>query len=216
MDGYDSEEELMSYLLSRVKRSKSKGKRIIGIGGMQKGLGMTHTALMISTHLADIKREKTAYVELSQKNQIITLKDTFAWSQRSETSLTHRNLTLYYNAGLPMLLQILQEDYQNLVLDFGTEALEQYKEELFHCDLKLMLLSNAIWKKQEVKNFLSRVSNIYGAKDWDFLFPCISMEDKRELTKLFGIHTDVIPYLENPFQISTSCVKVLDHILHCG
>jgi hypothetical protein len=174
--------------------------RTIGICGVEHGIGTTHIALALSNYLCSKCGLSTACLELNASRQIGALSD-----GKGTGFFRYLKIDFYPDAKLDQLPDILGKNYSCVVFDMGTLGTAAYPE-FVQCDLKLVVGSVRPWKAGSFENWLNRHQSLYNIFSEDFIF-LGNMGIKEELavcTRRYRLPMLAVPYLENPFQLTSS------------
>lgn len=178
-----------------------KGKRIIGLLGVNRGAGLTYTGMLLSSYFGTEKRIKTAYLECNNHLDFERLQKVYEWSKEDEKSFTFDLITYYKEVKANDVSEILSDDYGCYIFDFGTDFIS-WKEEFLRCGTKVIIGDQAIWNQCKVVAFLKSLDNFRGSKEWLYMIPCAN---KRVLMRMAN-KTDrsflSIPYEADPTLIS--------------
>lgn len=107
----------------------------------------------------------------------------------------------------------LQHKYK--VLDFG--VLTPYTlSEFARCDQQIVLTNVSRWKEKQLDLFLQKQKTITIRKD---LNECISFlcwgatkDNQKRIERAYGIQVIPVPFLENPFQVSSKHFQFFEQI----
>lgn len=203
-------------LLSSLKKYSNGGKFIIGIAGTHSGAGVTHLAVLLAAYMSEYLNMRTAFLECAPKNEIQYLKKYFFKPKeerdlKGDTFVVHR-VTFYENRNVQGITEIMGEQFDCVILDFGTD-INRYKGEFFRCDKKIIVSSLAVWKDEILKRFLQSTSHIKNSDQWIYAIPFV--QDKiinnagRELNRQFY----AVPYEPDPFLLSEEVIRFFQKIL---
>ncbi len=154
--------------------------------------------MALSNYLCNKKLGKTAYIEINSSDEVSCMgkKDVFNFM----------NITFYSSITLSRLSEILQKNYKYFVLDFGTINNITIKE-FMRCDTRIALCSYSPWKKKALSDFtcLLEENNINIKKDIKLLGNLVE--------KKTSIKFDSIPFIANPFQITSQYFWLFEKLL---
>lgn len=203
-------------LVNRIMSgSKSPEKIVIGLMGTHKGVGVTHTGIMIANYLSKWKRYKTAYLEMSGEDDIKYLWHAY---ENGEMSSTKRDFQIYHttyykNVREQDLIKILNEDYKYFIMDFGAEF-SKNEIEFLRCDIKLVLGSLAEWKRHFLFHFIQNKSLLPGFSQCKYLIVFGQDKDIRIASRELHVHLDAIGYTPDPFLLDKEDKILLQKIIH--
>lgn len=198
-----------SILLRRIHKHPPLGKLIIGIGGVEPGVGTTHTAFMIGTYFRRWQRQRVGFIEWKQ-DEIKYIKDDIQDDENAPFS--RHGIWFYKNVCDRSISSILSENYQCIVIDFGIRYEKAYKEFL-RCDIKILLASGALWKEYLLDRLISTSWNHYGEGTICLLAPTLKTTVNR-LKKEIPHPLYSLPFEPNPFSLSMESVTLLQKIFY--
>jgi hypothetical protein len=174
--------------------------RTIGICGVEHGIGTTHIALALSNYLRSKRGLSTAYLELNASHQIGCLSD-----GKGNGFFRFLKIDFYPETKWDQLPDILGTNYSCVIFDMGTLGTAAYPE-FVRCDLKLVVCSIRPWKSGSLSNWLGRHQSLYNicSEDIIFLGNMGIKEDLAVCGRRYQIPMLAVPYLENPFQLTSS------------
>ena len=201
------------------RQKKTKEHLLIGITETAAGLGATHLCISLANYSASKLRKKTACLELAGMQSFERLKQYFHFrnlsSKTAHDSFRIYDVDYYPNVQKEDIPLLINSGYEILILDFGmirTDCLE----ELFRCDKKFLLCSNAPWRKTELIHCLSSYPQL---KELEFLLFMISYGTKLDMAQ-FALDCSIsygqlrsIPFLPNPFHIEKNYFLFFEKLL---
>lgn len=203
-------------LISNIVRGKKRtDKVVIGIVGTHTGVGVTHTGIMLSNYLSEHKSVKTAYLEMNEEDDFKHL--LYAYERCTEETMEqnhfHINHTTYYkNVRDSELVTIFNEDFEYLILDFGTEF-NKNRSEFLRCDIKLVIGSLTEWKRHELFEFVEENSEMPGFVHWKYLIVFGQKRDLRIASHELHTKLEWIGFEPDPYVLSKESIKVFQKII---
>ena len=195
--------------------NKNLGRLSIGITSAYKGAGATHLGLMLTSCMSEGLGLKTAYLHCQNSKDIAYLYNYFhslAEGVRRE-SFTVANATFYPYVSSEMIAHILARSYDCVVLDFGNNYSE-YKEEFLRCDKKIAVGSLIPWKRYYLEEFIRKSGNVTGSADWIYAVTHTDSKAAAKGAKQLQKKLSVIPYLEDPFYLSSEAMNITKSIIY--
>ena len=181
-------------------------KTVIGVGSVERGAGTTCVSLVFANFICNKMGMKTAYIELNTTNQIKSLS-----KRNNSDSFSYFGIHIYPSTKVTSLSEILNRDYDFFVLDLG--VLTSYTApELSKCQKQFIVGDFCEWKKNST---LSKIKDL-------FQNTCLNREKIMILknytsksTCLFslGYHEKVVPFFENPFQLTVTSFNAVTNLL---
>ena len=194
---------------------KTKKERlIIGITQTAHGLGVTHLCIALANFMASKQKKKTACLELSTSDAFSQL-----YSMPKDASMPSyfqiHDVDYYPNVQKTDIPMLINSGYEILILDFGILT-DTCLDELLRCDRKLLLCSNAPWRKAELSSCLSSYPQL---RKMEFLLFMIKYGNHIGIAKFaweFSIpygQFRIVPFLQNPFHIEKEWFTFFDSLL---
>lgn len=199
------------------RKKDSLGKLVVGVVGLTKGVGTTHTALLLAKYCRKWLRKETIFIEWNQ-DEIKYMQEKNPFNRdpeeefigkefiREESYFSYHGIRIFPNIHEKQMGSILGEEYECAIIDFGSLApgcLREYER----CHIKIILSSGAPWKVHLLKEI-----PIY---DNSFLcIPFLPSKELRQLGKALPIPVYSIPYAPNPFKLSAEITALLQKILN--
>lgn len=203
---------MLNLIRKNMMKEKKAGKLIIGVVTTHSGAGGTHFSMALATYFSEWLGLKTSYLEFKSKSSIGSLEE-FFYGKKSENldKISVGRITFYDYHYLPRISEIIGDESDCVILDIGHNFSENINEFL-RCDLKIVISSIAIWKQEELLNFLSS-QDISKAKDWKYVIPFTYKKGIKENSRKFHIPMYEMPYQPDPFTITDSNVSFFKNLL---
>lgn len=177
-------EKLIRVLEKRNGRKKkgqrrnifSQGRRLIGVVGAHPGAGVTHISLLLSFYLARQTGKSVAFLEYHHHG------DCMRYLSRTEeqVSFFQKGKVEFFPGVSQMgLAQLLNDDYEIYVIDFGCEIRECLTEYL-HCEDKLVVTQLTEWKLDLWEAFCARLQEIFRQDEWHCFYNLATVKQSRE------------------------------------
>lgn len=195
-------------LLKRLSASISpRNKLTIGLLGINRGVGVTYTGMLLASYFASERRFKTAYLECNNHKDFTLLKGAYEWSNENDSSFSLDGITYFKHVALSRIPEILGDNYDCYILDFGTNYTDAI-DEFIRCGNKIIIGDIAIWNQIRMVSFIKDMEGIKGSKHWIHMIPYA----KDNLIKRISIETQRcflrIPYEPNPTSLSRDTYKL--------
>ncbi len=197
-----------SMLLKRLSASIDlQNKLTFGLLGINRGVGVTYTGMLLASYFAREKRFRTAYLECNNHTDFELLRGAYEWSKENESSFSLDKITYFKQVAFSCIPEILGDDYDCYILDFGTNYTDAM-DEFIRCGNKIIIGDIAIWNQIRMVSFIEDMENMKGSKHWlhmipyakDNLIKRISIETKRNFLR--------IPYESDPTSLSKDTHKL--------
>lgn len=184
-----------------------EGKRTIGLIGVNRGVGVTYTGMLLAYYFGTEKRIKTAYLECNKHQDFERLQEAYEWSKEDESSFSLDGITYYKQVSKNQIPELLNEEYNCYILDFGMNYLE-YFEEFIRCDIKIVIGDRAIWNQKRMVTFTKSIDIVKGSKHWIHMIPCAGKMSSMGIAKKTGRCIYGIPNEPDPTSLSKETHKL--------
>ena len=118
-------------------------KKTIGLIGINRGVGVTYTGMLLANYFGSEKRIRTAYLECNNHMDFSRLQEAYEWSTEDDNSFSLDKVTYYKQVSANRISEILCDDYDYYILDFGTDY-SDYMDEFIRCSNKIIICDSAI------------------------------------------------------------------------
>lgn len=195
-------------LYKRLSVNKSRqGKRIIGIVGINRGVGVTYVGMLLAHYFGTEKRIRTAYLECNDHLDFERLQEAYEWSKEDEHSFSLDRTTFYKRVTKNQIPELLNDDYDCYILDFGIAYIAFYNE-FIRCSDKVIIGDSAIWNQSKLVSFIKSVDKIKGSKGWIHMIPCAQRSLSYRIASKTGRCIYGIPYEPDPTSLSRETHKL--------
>lgn len=194
------------------RKKEPLGKLVIGVVGLTKGVGTTHTALLLAKYCCRWLRKDTIFIEWNQ-NEIKYIQEKYPFEDDLEERYIGKELYFLYhgirifpNIHEKQMGSVLGEDYECTVIDFGfltPKCMKEYER----CHIKIILSSGAPWK-------VHLLNEIPMYDNSSICIPFLPSKELRQFNKALSIPVYSIPYTPNPFKLSAESTASLQKILN--
>lgn len=199
-------------LLKRLKSSPGHiDKKTIGIMGINRGVGVTYTGMLLANYFGLEKRIKTAYLECNSHMDFSLIQEMYHWSKEDDISFSFDRITYYKQVEKNRIPEILSDDYDCCILDFGSDCSDSM-DEFIRCGNKIIVGDNAIWNQSRLITFLESMDDIKGSKSWIYIIPYAKYGLIKKLSNKTSRCFLRIPYESNPSIISKETHKLFNSI----
>jgi len=209
------------------KKEKERSYRrrpaeIYAVASAGRGLGATHLAVSIQSFLSSVKMKRSALVELSGHGAIKGLCD--LEDAEGENAIisgpvcgfTYLGADYFPDAKKSDLPFIKALDYEDIILDLGlitgTEALETARD--VAGDHLFITGSVSPFRYQEYRELMKSIIN---ERPWllesGISSFCAAQPDLDRFRKEFSIRLRKIPYIKDPFCISSADIEGISELL---
>lgn len=147
-----------------------KHREVIGLYGTHHGVGVTYTGLMLAFYLGEELGKKTAFVECNDHHDMEYIHTAYDWTKEVDNTFSFGQITCYKEFASKRIPELMNEDYDCLVFDFGSDFL-QYKEEFLRCQTKIVVGGRSVWDIQKLLQFINATKEIKGSAFWKYVIP---------------------------------------------
>lgn len=198
-----------------IRGRKKPDKIVIGLIGTHKGAGVTHTSIMLANYLSRCRGFKTAYLEMNEEDDIKHL--LYAYENNGDKFYEKRKFkiyttTYYRNVREKDLIEILNEEYEYFILDFGMDF-NKNKSEFLRCDLKLVIGSLTEWKRHTLFWFVKSKKELPGFLYWKYLIVFAQKTDIKIASNELHLKLDSIGYEPDPLLLSKETKELFQKII---
>jgi len=197
-------------MIHKTKKPTEPHKPLtIGICGSAHRSGVTLVTLALSNYLSSGANKWVACLELNGSNAFSII---LGFSER--LSFRKSGIDFYPNSTLAEYSLLLKEKYDVLILDFGVLNQATYGEFL-RCDLSLVLGYISSWNRDAYWKWLVRNLNIdkQNAREVIVLGNLSNKENAKQFRRIYGILPVAVPFLENPFLLSSGDLEFIERVL---
>lgn len=185
-------------LLGKInENSRGKGREVIGLIGTHHGCGVTYTGLMLAFYLGEELGRRTAFLECNSHGDMELLRNAYDWTTEEASSFSFHQITCYSRVTQERIPEIFGEDYECLVLDFGTDFAAG-KEELLRCGTKIIVGGRSVWDIPKLVSFTRVVQAIRGGASWLCFITQADEKTMKSISKAIGRQVRSVPYVEDP------------------
>lgn len=168
-------------LLSKLsKENRGRFREVIGLIGTHHGVGVTHTGLLLAFYFGEVMGKKTAYLECNRHRDMQRIEQAYEWNKEEGNRFSYHRITCFKEVRLDQIPQILGEDYEYIILDFGTDFATN-QEELLRCSVKLVIAGQSEWDILKLKEFMRDLEVVRGSEFWRC---CLVRAQERTLQRL--------------------------------
>ena len=199
-------------LLKRLSESPyNKDKITIGLIGINRGVGVTYTGMLLASYFGEEKRMKTAYLECNNHMDFEMLQGAYEWSNEKDNCFELDKTTYYKQVSYKQIPEILGQTYDCYILDFGTDYRDAI-DEFIRCGNKIIVGGTAIWNRIRMVSFIKNMESIKGSRNWIHMIPHAKGSFIRGLCNETNRCFFSIPYEPGPTSLSKDTIKLLNSL----
>lgn len=199
-----------------IYRDRIIGKQIIAVTGIEKGVGTTHTAILIAHHLAN-KGYRIKLIECSGNNEFMYIEKAYDGKNvdvyRSD-QFEINGVTYVKNNGELDLTAHVTSEHTHIVLDLGCYETTDFIEEFHRADKQIIVGSGSEWKQYTIKRFIESNRDVDQSR-WNFVIPLI---EKQTISDIKHENDDIsvysIPHHPDPFIKQQNTEEILDTLFN--
>lgn len=180
-----------------------RGREIIGLIGTHHGTGVTYTGVMLAFFMSEELGRRTALLECNDHRDMKLLEETYEWSREDSKSFSFHQITCYKEVCPNHIPDIFGEDYQCLILDFGTDFSE-YRDEFLRCGTKIIVGGRSEWDIRKLIQFETMTKNFPGNETWLYLIPQADNETASRISRGLSRKVWAVPVCPDPVLPSRS------------
>lgn len=196
-------------------RKKNKKKLVIGLMGAHPGAGVTHIGLLLAFYLSEQFGEETAFIECNSHRDMKSLEEIYEWSCKESNTFSFSNINFFKEVNPERIPEILCDDYENIIIDFGSDFIMN-REEFLRCEKKIIIGGLAPWNQKKVTDFWDMVRKVKGNENWICLIP---HADPKTLKRMqYELKRDVfsVPYNPDPIKPIKDTCRFFNELLQVG
>jgi hypothetical protein len=158
-------------LLEKIRgKNLGRGREVIGLIGTHHGVGVTHTALMLAFYMGEEHGKKTALLECNEHQDLRLIQTAYEWSREEASFFTFHKITFHPEVNPNHISELLGEDFDCFILDFGTDR-NRNKDEFLRCGTKIVVAGRSEWDRQKLHRFVNASKAMRGSENWLYLIP---------------------------------------------
>ncbi len=186
-------------MLFRKMETEGSGRarEIIGLVGTRAGIGVTYTGMLLAFYLGNELGRRTAFVEYCNHKDMELIQRVYEWSDEDGISFHFRNITCYKNVNSKQLADIQGENYEYIIIDFGSDFVD-IQEEFLRCSLKAVIAGHSEWDILKLLSFFGSHEMLRCSETWNYLIPLAEDRLVTRLKKETHHRIWAIPYTEEP------------------
>lgn len=185
----------------------------IGIAGAQRGVGVTHLAIMLSNYIKAKGGQKVCVVEANETGAFIELKNQYAekvWNIQGVDAFSIAGVT-YVIAGKEKLDLVYNQAMDYVVLDFG--EMNRYSKDYITCSKKIMVGNLNPWNSSKMLSFMeSFIAMGYSGKV-KYVSRFGPKEELRQIKASYKHTVKIAPNEPDPFLIHGCYFDFLESLL---
>ena len=194
-----------------ISDTQERKSRMIGIAGSGNGVGCTHFSVMMVNYLTGYLRRKAVLVEFNRSGDLEKLEYVCTGQVKQEKNYRVLDADYYKQAGPEDIREVLQREYDDIVIDFG--SVKDGEHELYwRCDKKFLIGAFTEWQQENFREF-EMEKRAKQKKCWQSLAVFGSEETRREFSRRYRINTERIPFSADAFSVTKECGSFFEHVL---
>ncbi len=135
----------------------------------------------------------------------------FFVEEDSEEYFIFQGIKIFLKDYSGNMKEIINEDYDYLLLDIGTLG-EEVSEEFIRADRKILICNLAAWKLDDVEKLTEKSFGNLGKEKWILLGKPAYLDEIKRVKKCFGLAVHPLPYIENPFRLKQREIKEIERL----
>ncbi|WDV46948.1 hypothetical protein PV797_04420 [Clostridiaceae bacterium M8S5] len=185
-------------------KTKNELKKIdtttsIGIVGVSKNVGVTHTIIMLAQYLS--QQFKVAVLELNYTGAFKEIcRATSDEECLNKTKFNYKKVDYYWDINLSNFIVNDKDQYDFVLLDLGNyENLKDF-DEFIRTDRKLVIAHGVDWKIREIIEFYKRTADVDIRRSWRYCIPFIGEKYLKDVKSVINNPIYHLPFSMNPFK----------------
>ena len=204
-------------LLQKRKKVRDRfiGTIIIAITGVEKGVGCTHTSLLIANYLAK-QKFSVALVEANESNEYKEIESSYEGVDSDlliSSSFYINGVHFYKNQNNIDVIPLLSGEYAYIVLDLGNYVETESYNEFLRANIQIVVGSSRDWKQHKIDEFIDSQIHL-DQSNWRICLPLSDKQDVKDLKKkLCRRQLYTVPYFPDPFDSSEAIEDFMEKML---
>lgn len=204
-------------LLQKRKKVRDRfiGTIIIAITGVEKGVGCTHTSLLIANYLAK-QKFSVALVEANESNEYKEIESSYEGVDSDlliSSSFYINGVHFYKNQNNIDVIPLLSGEYAYIVLDLGNYVETESYNEFLRANIQIVVGSSRDWKQHKIDEFIDSQIHL-DQSNWRICLPLSKKQDVKDLKKkLSRRQLYTVPYFSDPFDSSEAIEDFMEKML---
>lgn len=176
---------------------------------MTENAGTTHLCIALANFLSSKFYSNTAYLEMNGSHEISSLSH-----REGNAPFVHQRITYYPDMTLAQLPEVLSRHYKYCVLDFGSPN-PHTMQAFERCGIRLVIGHASPWKNEQFAQSVNRPFYNRSRKEGTVYLGNFMerKSDLKQIAKHCGIHLVPVPFLPNPFRITSKDFPFFEEIL---
>lgn len=184
---------------------------VIGLIGTHRGVGVTHTALMLAFYMGEELGRKTALLECNNHRDLELVQEAYEWSRNEAHSFSFHKITCYKEVLPERIPDIYGEGFECLILDFGDDF-QKSREEFLRCTTKIVIGGAAEWELLKLHRFVQNAEIHRGCDSWLYFIPQASDRKVIRFSKEISRKVWSVPHVEEPTMPSRISYRFFNHL----
>jgi len=187
-----------------------KKPQLTGVGGIGHSVGCTHFAIMMANYLAGYLRKNTVLLEWNRSGDLERLEKVCTGINREGKHFRVLDVQYWKNAGIHELTEVLNNNFDEILIDFGAVN-EELPPELLRCERQFLVGSFSEWQEMCFREFVRKNNN--GKKGWKYLAVFGSEETRKEFRRRPGIFVGRIPFSADAFSVTKESCSFFQQLI---
>lgn len=201
---------------SRVKvRDRYIGTAVIAVTGVDRGVGCTHTSILIANYLAS-QKFSVALVEANESNEYKEIESAYEGveSEYINTSSFYIDGVHYYKNEVSIdMISLLAGNYSYIILDLGAYNSTISFNEFLRANLQIVVGASSDWKQNQIHRFFQSHIHLDQSK-WRLCLPLADKDSSKDIKKKMERRKVYpIPYYPDAFQTSSQINAAMEQLL---
>ena len=176
-----------------------KNKKVIGVIGASRKMGVTHICLSIANFLQSALKQEVLYIELSEDSQLLPVVGEKQINFDGHMAFSYKKVTYVLACDVEEAISLIDSWKGHIVIDIS-DYTEKTNQVFCRCDKKIMIGSMKPWC---VKDTLEKYEILKGGNLMDIIFYNLVEDtvEKRNCKEILKCTMHVRPIIKNPFKL---------------
>jgi len=188
---------------------QAKQTVIIGALGVNEGIGVTHTSIMLASYLSE--KGTVALVELNSKRHFYEIgMNAVDDKDLQNKCFIYNQVHYFWDINYSYFLTQYREKFDFIILDLGHYSALRGLDEFLRTDIRLVIGHGMDWKVKELIDFNVSVKEFDPNNSWIYLIPLMDKKTIKGIKPLIKKKTYPMPFNMNPFMLNSDTIDIFD------
>ncbi len=179
--------------------------KTIGVLGLGRAVGTTHSSILISNYLSACMRKKVALLECNSSKDYEKIYKIY--NNNVVRKVFSMALVDYYPEFMKEDYAGISDLYDYIIMDFGN-CLIEHRDSFIRCDTKLFVTAFTEWRVDELLKLLQyEEENVLRNSQFIYIFG--DEKTRKKISSLYKYSFTRMPYIENAYALNEELYNLL-------